>query len=99
MSNIRDFKETLEISNDNERLLLSYPTGFSRGILSTLEIQRLSTDGTPIRSYPDIEWQSPFERELIHFYECMTTGIEVMTPINETRHDIELIIDIISARR
>ena len=99
LSNIRDFKETLEISNDNERLLLSYPTGFSRGILSTLEIQRLSTDGTPIRSYPDIEWQSPFERELIHFHECITTGIEVMTPINETRHDIELIIDIISARR
>ncbi|MEE3234488.1 MAG: Gfo/Idh/MocA family oxidoreductase [Candidatus Latescibacterota bacterium] len=99
LSNIKDFKETLEISSDNERLLLSYPTGFSRGILSSLEIQCLSTDGTPIRSYPDIEWLSPFERELIHFHNCVTTGIKVMTPLNEIRHDIELIIEIIAARR
>ena len=97
LSNIKEFKETLEVSNDNERLLLSYPTGFSRGILSTLEIQHLSKDESPIRSYPDIEWTSPFERELIHFHQCITNETELITPLNETKHDTKLIIDIINA--
>ena len=61
---VRDFKETLEICGDDRRVLLSYPTGFARGILSTLEIQTLDEAGEAITHRPAIAWEGPFVREL-----------------------------------
>ncbi|MFT5088213.1 MAG: putative dehydrogenase [Candidatus Latescibacterota bacterium] len=95
--NVREFKETLEICGDESRVLLSYPTGFSRGILSTLEVQRLDNDNAPVREHPAIAWESPFVRELKHFHACITQGEIPRTPLTEVKHDIALIIDIIEA--
>ncbi len=97
LRDVRDFKETLEVCGDDSRLLLSYPTGFARGILSTLEVQRLDAAGHPVRSYPSIGWESPFVRELKHFHACIVDGTSPRTPLIEARHDIALIIDIIGA--
>ncbi len=97
LRDVRDFKETLEISGDDSRLLLSYPTGFARGILSTLEVQRLDAQGNPVREHPSIAWESPFVRELRHFHACITEGATPRTPLAEAGHDIALIIDIIGA--
>ena len=94
---VREFKETLEVSSDDSRLLLSYPTGFARGILSTLEVQHLDEAGNPVCSRPSIAWESPFLRELKHFHACITDGTAPRTPLAEARHDIALIIDIIGA--
>ncbi len=41
-----DFRETLEIYGGNKRVLVSYPTGFSRGILSEVTIHGIDADGT-----------------------------------------------------
>jgi hypothetical protein len=95
--NVREFKETLEICGDESRVLLSYPTGFSRGILSTLEVQRLDDENTPVREHPAITWESPFVRELKHFHTCITEGATPRTSLAEARCDIALIIDIIEA--
>ena len=90
-----DFKETLEIYGDDKRVLLSYPTGFARGILSTLVIQELDETGRPYRREPAIDWESAFVRELRHFHECITQGTSCRTPVASARDDIALIIDII----
>ena len=79
-------------------MLLSYPTGFSRGILSTLEIQTLDAEGEAITHHPAIAWESPFVRELKHFHACITQGSTPRTSLEDARHDIALIIDIIKAR-
>ncbi len=97
LRDVRDFKETLEICGDESRVLLSYPTGFARGILSTVEVQSLDASGIPLRQYPAIEWESPFVRELKHFHACIAHGEKPRTPLDEARHDIALIIDIIAA--
>lgn len=94
---VREFKETLEVSSDDSRLLLSYPTGFARGILSTLEVQHVDEAGNPVCSHPSIPWESPFVRELKHFHACIVDGATPRTPLAEARHDISLIIDIIGA--
>jgi len=98
LKDVRDFKETLEICGDDRRVLLSYPTGFSRGILSTLEIQTLDAEGEAITHHPAIAWESPFVRELKHFHACITQGSTPRTSLEDARHDIALIIDIIKAR-
>lgn len=97
LKDVRDFKETLEVCGDDRRILLSYPTGFSRGILSTLELQTLDSTGEAITQRPAIAWESAFVRELRHFHTCITENKTPRTPLDEARHDIALVIDIVKA--
>ena len=94
-----DFKETLEIYGDDQRVLLSYPTGFARGILSSVVIQGTDGDGTAHRTEPAVDWESAFLRELRHFHECIVDGTPNRTPLAAARDDISLIIDIIGKYR
>ena len=88
-----DFKETLEIYGDNKRVLVSYPTGFSRGILSTVTIYGIDVDGTTYSKTPAIDWESAFVSELRHFHACITEGVPCYTSLEAARKDIELIIN------
>ena len=88
-----DFKETLEIYGSNKRVLVSYPTGFSRGILSEVTIHGIDSNGTTYSKTPAIEWESAFVRELRHFHACITEGLTCYTPLESARKDIELIIN------
>ena len=90
-----DFKETLEIYGDNKRVIVSYPTGFSRGILSEVTIHGIDADGTTYSKTPAIAWESAFVRELRHFHACITAGETCYTPLESARNDIALIIDIV----
>ena len=90
-----DFKETLEIYGDDKRVLVSYPTGFSRGILSEVTIYGIDTDGITYSKQPAVEWESAFVRELRHFHECITEDAACYTSLASARDDIALIIDIV----
>ena len=90
-----DFKETLEIYGDDKRVILSYPTGFARGILSAVTVQGIDENRTTYRREPAIDWESAFVRELRHFYECIVHGVSCRTAIESARDDIALIINII----
>ncbi len=92
-----DFRETLEIYGDDKRVLLTYPTGFSRHVLSTLTVHGIDENGTSYRKDPAIPWESAFTAELRHFHACITQGVECRTSLAEARHDVELIIDITKA--
>ena len=90
-----DFKETLEIYGDNKRVLVSYPTGFSRGILSEVTIHGIDAEGTTYSKTPAVEWESAFVRELRHFHACIAEGEACYTSLASARNDIALIIDIV----
>ncbi|MEZ4660820.1 MAG: Gfo/Idh/MocA family oxidoreductase [Caldilineaceae bacterium] len=92
-----DFRETLEVYGDDKRVLVSYPTGFSRGILATVTIQGVDENGVTYRHEPAIDWDSAFVRELRHFHDCIRNGVDCRTPLAEARLDIGLIIDIVKA--
>jgi predicted dehydrogenase len=94
-----DFKETLEIYGDEKRVIVSYPTGFSRGILSTVTVQAVDEKGATYRKEPAVDWESAFSRELRHFHQCIVEGTPCRTPLEEARQDISLIIDIVKAYR
>jgi predicted dehydrogenase len=94
-----DFRETLEVYGDRRRVLVSYPTGFARGILSRVVIHGTDDRGTAYRTEPAVDWESAFLRELRHFHECIATGVPNRTPLAEARHDIKLIIDIVKRYR
>ncbi len=90
-----DFRETLEIYGDNKRVIVSYPTGFSRGILSEVTIHGIDPDGTTYSKTPAVEWDSAFVRELRHFHACIIGAETCYTSLESARNDIALIIDIV----
>lgn len=92
-----DFRETLEVYGDAKRVLVAYPTGFSRGILSTVTVQGIDEQGITYRKEPAIDWESAFSREMRHFYDCIVHGTPCRTPVADARHDISLIIDVIES--
>jgi predicted dehydrogenase len=94
-----DFYETLEIYGDAQRVVLSYPTGFARGIPCTLVLQGMDDEGRAYRTEPAVDWESAFLRELRHFHECIVDGTANRTPLAAARDDISLIIDILRKYR
>lgn len=95
LTNLWDFKETLEIYSDDKRVIVSYPTGFSRGILSTVTVQATDTNGVAYRKEPAVDWESAFSREMRHFYHCVREGAPCRTPLTDARLDVGLIIQMI----
>jgi predicted dehydrogenase len=89
-----DFKETLEVYGSRERVLVSFPTGFARGLPSYVTLHGMDQDGTPWRR--EYSWHdNPFKLELQHFGECIRNGQQPRTPGREAIADIQLVGDIV----
>lgn len=98
LEGIRHFRETLEIYSGDRGVILSYPTGFSRGMLSEVTLRAVDDTGSPYQLRPGIDWESPFVAELRHFHACITQNEVCRTPLAEARHDVQLVVDITRAR-
>lgn len=90
-----DFKETLEVCGDDKRITLKYPTGFSKGQLSEIQVQEIDGQGMTVTHVPAIDWDSAFIREMKAFHACIAEGAACRTPLIDVRHDVKLIIDVI----
>lgn len=90
-----DFQESLEIYGGNKRVILEYPTGFSKGQLSRVTVQGIDAAGVSYRRQPAIAWDSAFVRELRHFHACIVDGVPCRTPLSDAKLDVALIIDIV----
>jgi len=89
-----DFKETLEVYGSRERVLVSFPTGFSRGLPSYVTLHGMDADRTPWRK--EFSWHdNPFKLELQHFGQCIRTGQPPLTPGRDVIADIQLVGDIV----
>ena len=97
LNRLWDFKQTLEIYSEAKRVILSYPTGFSRRVLTKLVVQGIDEEGNSFYKEPAIPWESGFTRELRHFRECIIQGTPSRSSIVDARDDIALIIDITKA--
>ena len=91
-----DFKETLEVYGSRERVLVSFPTGFSRGLPSVVTLHGMDADRTPWRK--ELTWHdNPFKLELQHFRACISSGTTPITDGRSAIQDIALVRDIVQA--
>lgn len=90
-----DFRESLEVYGDDKRVIVEYPTGFARGLLSQVTVQGIDAQGISYKQEPALEWESAFSRELRHFHDCIRHGAVCRTPVESARDDIALIIDLV----
>ena len=96
LPDLQDFEETFEVYGSRERVIVSFPTGFSRGLPSTVTLKGMDEDGTPwTKAYA---WHdNPFKLELRHFRDCILNGRQPITPGSEAVADIALVRDIVRA--
>lgn len=99
LPNLWDFKETLEVYGSDERVLLSFPTGFSRGLPTVVTLQG-SEGGVPWRKELALSRDPGFQAEIEHFHACIVEGQPPLTDVQGARADAALARDIIlTARR
>lgn len=96
---LRDFRETLEVYGSRERVIMSFPTGFSVGLGTEVTVQGMEADRTPWSKHVVVSHESPFLREIVHFHDCVVNGTTPETPGSDTVADIGLVRDIILAAR
>jgi predicted dehydrogenase len=95
LPNLWDFQESLEVYGDDKRVIVAYPTGFARGVLSTVTVQGINDKGVTYKMEPAIDWESAFVREMRHFHDCIVNGTTCRTPVKSAKDDIGFIIDVI----
>ena len=90
------FEETFAVYGHAERVTISFPTGFSRGLPTTVIVQEPDADGTAMRR--ELSWhENPFKRELAHFHAAVTTGSCLNTPGDELKDHLTLVREIVQA--
>jgi hypothetical protein len=63
------FHKTVEVDALRERGLVSFPSGFARGLATNVIVEQTETHGLPIAK--TLEWyQNAFANELRHFRNC-----------------------------
>ena len=91
-----DFRETLEAYGSRERVIVSFPTGFARGLPSIVTEHGMDDQRQAWRK--ELSWHdNPFEIELRHFRDCVLSGTTPDTTAKNAVHDIALVRDIVLA--
>ena len=80
----------------SKRVIVKFGTGFSRTV-STIAVQEIDSDGRTVRKEPTVDWENPFRRELRHFHDSIVNGTLNRSPIETSRDDVALVIDITKA--
>lgn len=94
LPDLQTFEQTIEVYGSRERVIVSFPTGFSIGLPTNVAHHSMDADEKPYVKH--LEWQeNPFRLELLKFHECITTGAPVLTPVHNAVGDIRLVGDII----
>lgn len=89
-----EFKETLEVYGSRERVLVSFPTGFARGLPSYVTLHGMESDRTPWRK--EYTWHdNPFKLELMHFGDCIRADQQPITTGRDAIADVQLVGDIV----
>ena len=90
------FEETIEVYGSRERVVVSFPTGFSIGQPTAVSHHGMDPSGHPFRT--ERSWhENPFQLELRHFRDCIRSGQPPLTPGRAAIADIALVGEIVRA--
>lgn len=96
LPDLQTFEQTLEVYGSRERVITSFPTGFSIGLPSTVTVHGMESDGHPWRK--DLSWHdNPFKLELIQLRDHLRGDAPLLTPGKNAVADVALVRDIVLA--
>ena len=86
-----DYDERIRLYFDDEVKTLDIPSPWLRQSPTRYTSSRSGEDGRVSRTFESYE--ESYERELVHFYDCVTRGEPCRTPPEQARLDIAVLID------
>ena len=90
------FEETFAVYGHAFRVTISFPTGFIRGLPTTVIVQEPDAEGAAMRR--ELSWHdNPFKRELEHFHAAVTVGGFLHTLGDELKDHLMLVREIVRA--
>jgi predicted dehydrogenase len=96
LPDLQTFEQTLEVYGSRERVIATFPTGFSLGLPSTVTLHGMEDDGHPWRK--ELTWHAnPFKLELLNLRDCIRDGATPLTPGRDAIADVALVRDIVRA--
>ncbi|MEE2708688.1 MAG: Gfo/Idh/MocA family oxidoreductase [Gemmatimonadota bacterium] len=96
LPNLWDFRETLEVFGDSQRVSIRFPTGFDRGTPSPVTVQGMEDGTMPWTKELIVNTQNSFKLELVHFHDCITNGTIPITDGAGARQDVKLVRDVVN---
>jgi predicted dehydrogenase len=94
LPDLQTFEETLEVYASRERVIATFPTGFSIGLPTTVTHHGMDEAGRPWRK--EQSWaENPFKLELLHFRDCIAAGRQPSTTGRAAVADIALVREIV----
>lgn len=91
-----EFEETLAVYGSRERVIVSFPTGFARGLTTDVTVVEIDGELNPSKTLA--QWhENAFKNELAHFGDCIRGGREPITPGREVIDDSALVREIVRA--
>jgi predicted dehydrogenase len=96
LPDLQTYVETIGVYGSRERVIISFPTGFSIGLPTDVAHHAMGEDDHPW--VKRLSWhENPFRLELLKFHECITQGTEPLTPVRAAVADIRLSAEIVRA--
>jgi predicted dehydrogenase len=89
LPDLQTFEETFAVYGSRQRVVVSFPTGFSIGLPTNVSVQGMDADESAWSKH--LAWhENPFRLELLAFHECITQGVAPLTPARAAVDDIRL---------
>jgi predicted dehydrogenase len=98
LDDVRNYREDLAFLATDGRVELRFPSPFLKNAPTPVVVE-LMEEGTYIKSEHLVNFQEAFKQELLHFHECVTTGIHPHTDGAEGKTDIAQAIAMFNAFR
>jgi predicted dehydrogenase len=95
---LHEYEETISLFFEDAVIKLAIPSPWLRQAPSVYSVSRAGAvggrEGRRFESY-----EEAYQRELVHFHECITAGAECRTPPEQARLDIDVLTRMFRARR
>ena len=95
---LHEYEETISLFFEDAVIKLAIPSPWLRQAPSVYSLSRAGAaggrEGRRFESY-----EEAYQRELVHFHECITVGAECRTPPEQARLDIDILTRMFRARR
>ena len=95
---LHEYEETISLFFEDAVIKLAIPSPWLRQSPSLYSVSRAGAgggrEGRRFESY-----EEAYQRELVHFHECITAGAECRTPPEQARLDIDVLTRMFRARR
>ena len=100
LPSIARYEMEFALYSPDRRLTLSFPSPFLRS-MPTLLVSEAGIAPSPRtwRTEEITSYEESFKQELIHFYDCVTTGREPITSAADTLHDLALCEAVVRVHR